>query len=57
VLVLSDPAVSEAAQAILTAELAAIDAAASRFRADSELSRLNQAAGRWASPPTVQVAA
>jgi thiamine biosynthesis lipoprotein len=46
VLVLSEPAASEEARAILAAELAAIDAAASRFRADSELSRLNQAAGR-----------
>jgi len=35
-----------AARAAVEAELRAIDAACSRFRADSELSRLNRAAGR-----------
>ncbi len=46
VLVLGDRAVSEAARAVLEDELTAIDAAASRFRPDSELSRLNQSGGR-----------
>jgi thiamine biosynthesis lipoprotein len=46
VLVLGDETVSQAALGILEGELAAIDAAASRFRADSELSQLNLAAGR-----------
>jgi thiamine biosynthesis lipoprotein len=34
------------ARAAVEAELAAIDAACSRFRADSELTRINRAAGR-----------
>ncbi len=42
----TDPRARETAAAMLAAELSAIDAACSRFRADSELSRLNRAAGR-----------
>ena len=42
----TDPAASQAARAILSAELTAADAACSRFRDDSELSRLNRAGGR-----------
>ena len=45
-LVVSDAAVQERAVAMLRSELAAIDLAASRFRSDSELSRLNRAGGR-----------
>ena len=45
-LVLADPTADKEALAILRRQLAAIDAAASRFRTDSELSRLNAAAGR-----------
>ena len=41
----SRPSMLDAAQAILSAELAAIDLACSRFRPDSELTRLNQAEG------------
>ncbi len=40
------PGALGAAQDILSAELAAIDLACSRFRADSELSALNRASGR-----------
>jgi thiamine biosynthesis lipoprotein len=46
VLVIGVRTAAEEALAILRRELAAIDAAASRFRTDSELSRLNAAAGR-----------
>ena len=42
----TDPGARDAAAAMLAAELSAIDAACSRFRADSELSRLNRAGGR-----------
>jgi thiamine biosynthesis lipoprotein len=45
-LVVTDPARLEPAVALLREELAAIDAACSRFRADSEISRLHEAAGR-----------
>ncbi|QMU79947.1 FAD:protein FMN transferase [Streptacidiphilus sp. PB12-B1b] len=45
VLLVEDPAALEPARAVLVAELAAIDAACSRFRPDSELSRANAAAG------------
>jgi FAD:protein FMN transferase len=45
-LLTADPAAIEPARAILTAELRAIDAACSRFRRDSELSRVNRARGR-----------
>ncbi|GAA1709413.1 FAD:protein FMN transferase [Fodinicola feengrottensis] len=41
-LVVSDPAVLPKARAIVTAELAAIDRACSRFRADSELMRAHR---------------
>ena len=45
-LLVSDPAAVRAARAVADAELAAVDRACSRFRADSELSRLNAAGGR-----------
>jgi thiamine biosynthesis lipoprotein len=50
--VVAEPRALAPARAVLEAEVAAIDAACSRFRSDSELSRLNAAAGRWveASP-------
>ena len=46
-LVVTDPAALASARAIVEQQLAAIDLAASRFRGDSELSRLNLAAGDW----------
>jgi thiamine biosynthesis lipoprotein len=42
-----DPAALQDAAAILSRELAAIDLAASRFRPDSELARVNRGAGRF----------
>ena len=45
-LIVTDGAARSAASAILGEELSVVDAACSRFRADSELSRLNRAAGR-----------
>jgi len=42
----TDPAALEQAYAVLTAELAAVDAACSRFRRDAELWRVNHARGR-----------
>jgi len=42
----TEPGQRDAASAILRAELAAVDIACSRFRDDSELSRLNRAGGR-----------
>jgi len=51
VLLTADPARADRALAALRAELAAIDAACSRFRPDSELSRAN-AAALSAQPPT-----
>jgi thiamine biosynthesis lipoprotein ApbE len=42
----TEPAQRDLADAILRAELAEVDAACSRFRDDSELSRLNRAGGR-----------
>jgi FAD:protein FMN transferase len=45
-LLVTDPDALEEAGAILTAELAGIDAACSRFRSDSELWRVNHARGR-----------
>ncbi len=45
-LIVLDEAARGAASAILGEELSAVDAACSRFRADSELSRLNRAGGR-----------
>jgi thiamine biosynthesis lipoprotein ApbE len=46
-LAVSDPAALEAARTSVESVVQAIDAAASRFRADSELSRLNASAGTW----------
>ena len=43
---ITDAAARGTAAALLRSELAAVDAACSRFRADSELSRLNRAGGR-----------
>jgi thiamine biosynthesis lipoprotein ApbE len=45
-LTVTEPARLDAARALLEADLAALDAACSRFRPDSELARLDQAAGR-----------
>ncbi|MET7479301.1 FAD:protein FMN transferase [Streptomyces sp. NPDC005648] len=45
VLLVADPGALSAAEAVLRAELAAVDATCSRFRADSELTRVNLAAG------------
>jgi thiamine biosynthesis lipoprotein len=45
-LLVSDPAAVRVARAVADAELAAVDRACSRFRADSELSRLNASGGR-----------
>ncbi|MFF4505060.1 FAD:protein FMN transferase [Streptomyces sp. NPDC001401] len=50
VLLVTDPAALPAAEAVLRTELAAVDATCSRFRADSELTRVNLAAG---TPVTV----
>jgi len=44
-LLVTDPAALPGARAIADAELAAVDAACSRFRADSELSLLNNSSG------------
>ncbi|WNM35838.1 FAD:protein FMN transferase [Streptomyces sp. Li-HN-5-11] len=44
-LLVADPGAMKAARRVLDAELAAIDAACSRFRPDSELSRVNAAGG------------
>jgi thiamine biosynthesis lipoprotein len=46
VLRLTDPAALTSARGAVVAELDAVDETCSRFRADSELSRLNEAAGR-----------
>jgi thiamine biosynthesis lipoprotein len=43
----ADPRCLEVARHAVEAELAAIDVACSRFRDDSELTRVNAAAGRW----------
>ena len=45
-LVVSDPSDLPVARSVLSGELVAIDLACSRFRSDSELSRVNAAAGR-----------
>ncbi|HEY7147046.1 MAG TPA: FAD:protein FMN transferase [Streptosporangiaceae bacterium] len=45
-LLVSDPAAVQLARRVADAELAAVDRACSRFRADSELSALNAAGGR-----------
>jgi thiamine biosynthesis lipoprotein ApbE len=49
VLRVSDPAMLERARGAVERELAAVDLACSRFRADSELSRANHAEGRAVS--------
>jgi thiamine biosynthesis lipoprotein ApbE len=48
VLCVTEPEALEQARASVEHELAQIDIACSRFRADSELSRLNASPGRWA---------
>ena len=45
-LLVTDPGTLETAHAMLATELSAVDAACSRFRGDSELSRVSRAAGR-----------
>jgi thiamine biosynthesis lipoprotein len=45
--VVERPAALDEACAVVRAALSRVDAAASRFRADSELSRVNAAAGSW----------
>jgi thiamine biosynthesis lipoprotein len=45
--VVTEPTALAEATALLRAELAAVDAAASRFRPDSELSLINDRAGDW----------
>jgi thiamine biosynthesis lipoprotein len=45
-LAVTDPAALDTAQALLSHDLAALDAACSRFRPDSELRRLDDAGGR-----------
>jgi thiamine biosynthesis lipoprotein ApbE len=45
-LTVTDPGALDAARALLEADLAALDAACSRFRPDSELAQLDQADGR-----------
>jgi thiamine biosynthesis lipoprotein len=45
-LVVTDPAALRPAHELVTAELAAVDRAASRFRSDSEISQLDRAGGR-----------
>ncbi|MGI5125972.1 FAD:protein FMN transferase [Pseudonocardia sp. CA-107938] len=45
-LAVTDPAALPTAEVVLRSELAAIDAACSRFRPDSEISRLHEQAGR-----------
>jgi thiamine biosynthesis lipoprotein len=44
----ADPTSVRRAGQILTGEVARLERAASRFRSDSEISRVNRAAGRWA---------
>ncbi|MGW3103356.1 FAD:protein FMN transferase [Streptomyces sp. NPDC001100] len=56
VLLTADPARADDALLILRAELAAIDAACSRFRPDSELSRVNAAAGNGPVPVSALLA-
>ena len=45
-LTVTEPGALDAARALLEADLAALDAACSRFRPDSELAQLDQAAGQ-----------
>lgn len=56
VLLTADPARADDALLILRAELAAIDAACSRFRPDSELSRANATAGTGPVPVSALLA-
>ncbi|WP_405848141.1 FAD:protein FMN transferase [Streptomyces sp. NBC_01518] len=56
VLLTADPARADDALLILRAELTAIDAACSRFRPDSELSRANTAAGHGPVPVSALLA-
>ncbi len=53
----ADPALADDAAALAAAVLAEVDAACSRFRADSDLMRANRAAGQWISVSPVLVAA
>jgi FAD:protein FMN transferase len=46
VLIVTEPAALDGARAVANAELAAIDKASSRFRPDSELSRVNNSGGQ-----------
>ena len=46
-LAVTDPAALDEARHVLTDRLAAVDDAASRFRSDSEVARLDEAAGAW----------
>jgi thiamine biosynthesis lipoprotein ApbE len=57
VLRLTDPAALDTARAEVEAELQAIDRACSRFRADSELSRVNAGAGRLVGVSTLLMGA
>lgn len=52
-LVVTDPAALPAARALVERELAAVDAACSRFRADSELTRLTTTTDTAAAPAPV----
>ena len=45
----TDPAALDEARAVAATGLDAVDRACSRFRDDSELTALNEAAGRWTS--------
>ena len=56
-LVVSDEARLPEARRLVDSELAAIDLACSRFRPESELSRVNAAAGRWVEISPLFVAA
>ncbi|MEV0738165.1 FAD:protein FMN transferase [Streptomyces sp. NPDC050549] len=56
VLLTADPGRADDALLILRAELAAVDAACSRFRPDSELSRVNAAAGNGPVPVSALLA-
>jgi thiamine biosynthesis lipoprotein len=55
-LLTADPARAQDALLVLRAELAAVDAACSRFRPDSELSRANSAAGTGPVPVSALLA-
>lgn len=53
--VVTDPAALAEARQLTEGEVAATDSAASRFRPDSELSRINAAAGGWVAVSAVMV--